>query len=314
MITDARAVPLDAYEQELLERLVSAHADQRRRAAAAVRAPRLRRRLQGRLLAVTLASLVTAGGALAAVSLLAGSSPPVRLPGGTDLCPANYGYVADVSTKLVYPPNYPGRQLPERGDIRCFASAQDARADGYRFAPAPAGITRVGSVYLATTPADVRRTCARAQQLVHAVVYCPGRLPTPWIHPAINWDCPTADCGAPLLSLTGSFDAPDAYAGPAPGVGNVTISEATAAQQRTFPYLFGCLGATAHLTSRTLFRGHRAAWYRCALWGGSPSSMLEWHFGEEAYAITADGPPGLRRRLVLYLATHLVEQGRRHGS
>ena len=36
--------------------------------------------------------------------------------------------------------------------------------------------------------------------------------------------------------------------------------------------------------------------------------MLEWHFGKEAYAITADGPPVLRRRLVLYIAAHVVEQ------
>lgn len=314
MITDARDLPLDEYEQELLERLLQAHADAGRSTAVPARARRLRRRVKGRVLAVALATLATAGGALAAVSLLAGSSPPVRLPGGTDLCPSNYAYVADVRTKLVYPPNYPG--FPESGDIRCFASAQNARADGYRFAPAPAGDTRVGVVYLGTTPADVRRTCARAQRLVHAVVYCPGRLPTPWIHPAINWDCPTANCFASLLSLTGSFDVPQSYVGSAPGVGDATIWEATAGQQRAFPYLIGCLSTSARLVSRTRFRGHPAAWYRCSgsVFGGSPSSMLEWHFGKEAYGITADGPPGLRRRLVLYLATHLVRQGRRPGS
>lgn len=306
MITDARDIPLDEFEQELLERLLRAHAEPGRQAAL-TRAPRVWRRLQGRVLAVAVVLLATAGGAVAAVSLL-GSSPPVRLPGGTDLCPSNYAYVADVSTRLVYPPNYPGHQFPDHGDIRCFLSAQDARAGGYRFAPTPSGDTRIGAVYLGATPADVRRTCARAQRLIRAVVYCPSRLPTPWIHPAINWDCPTADCFAPLLSLTGSFNVPASYVGSAPGVGEVTIAEASAGQQRGFPYLFGCLGRSTRLVSRTLFRGHPAAWYQCALWGGSLSSMLEWHFGKETYAITADGAPALRRRLVLYIAEHVVAQ------
>ena len=62
----------------------------------------------GRVVAVVLAVLIATTGAAAAVSLSGGSSPPVRLPGGSGLCPVSYPYVADTSQKLAYPPNYPG--------------------------------------------------------------------------------------------------------------------------------------------------------------------------------------------------------------
>jgi hypothetical protein len=307
--TDCRDVPLDEFEQEMLDGLLRAQADLGRQAVPMTRRSRTRRRWRVRMVAVALASLVTAGGAFAAVSLLVGSSPPVRLPGGKDLCPLGYAYVANLNTKLLYPPNYPGRQFPESGDIRCLVSAQAGRQAGYRMAPAPSGDTQIGPLYLAATPADVRSTCAAAQRQTRAIVYCPSRLPTPWLHPVINWDCPTSACSIPLLSLTGSFTAPSSYVGSAPGIGEATIWEASARQRRLYPYVVGCLAATPRLVNVTVFRGHPAAWYQCSIFGRSPSSMLEWHVGQQSYGITADGPADLRRRLILYIAAHLVAAG-----
>jgi hypothetical protein len=36
--------------------------------------------------------------------------------------------------------------------------------------------------------------------------------------------------------------------------------------------------------------------------------MLEWHIGQESYGITADDSGGLRRRLIEYIAAHLISE------
>jgi hypothetical protein len=313
--SDAEDIPLDEFEQEMLERLQRAHASRAQHtipennAASENAFTRLRSRVewrwQRRAVGVGLVALVAASGALAAVSVFSVSTSPVRLYGGSALCPVDYDVVAQVSSKLFYPPNYPGHQFAE-GDVRCFASAQYARQAGFRLAPVPDGDTRVGSVYFAPTPVSVRRTCQRAALELRARVYCPGELPTPWLHPLINWDCPTHDCSIPLLSLTGSFNAPDSFTGSAPGIGEAMIWEASTSQQRAFPYvIFGC-SSEADVVSRTRFRGHPAAWYKCAIWGRSTGNMLKWHIGKLAYAISADGPAGARQAIVTFIAKHLV--------
>jgi hypothetical protein len=267
------------------------------------------RRVPRRVLGVLAVTLLAASGAIAADSLLRGSSPPVHLYGGKDLCPVAYDVAADVRTHLFYPPNYPGYEFSE-GDVRCFSSARYAREAGFRVAPVPRGDERVGPIYFARTPASVQRTCQTAQREVKAVVYCPTRLPTPWVHPVVNWDCPTFDCGIPLLSLSGSFAGPGDYTGSVPGIGEVTIWSASARQRHDYPYvLFECFSRKI-LVGRTSFRGHPAAWYRCSIFGASTSSILDWRIGTQFYEVTADGPASLRRAIVSYIAAHLVA-GRR---
>jgi hypothetical protein len=317
MNRDAREVPLDQFEQEMLERLLSSHDERlraaRHRVAAGIPTRPLRewvgRRLQRRVLMVMAVALLAASGSIAAESLLRGSSPPVRLYGGNDLCPMGYDVAADVRTRLFYPPNYPGYEFSE-GKTRCFSSAQYAREAGYRLAPIPHGDELVGPIYFARTPAAVQRTCQTAQREIKAVVYCPTRLPTPWVYPLLNGDCPTSDCGIPLLSLSGSFAGPGYYTGSAPGLGDVTIWSASASQRHDFPYvLFECFSRKV-LVGRTSFRGHPAAWYRCSVFGSTMSSILDWRIGRQFYEITADGPARLRRAIVSYIAAHLVAERR----
>lgn len=213
----------------------------------------------------------------------------------------------DTSQKLFHPPNYPGLQPRKAGVTRCLASAQAARAAGHELAPPPAGVTTLGPLYLGPAPARVRRTCQAAQRLTHAGLYCPGRLPTPWL--TLGTDCPTAACSAgALLSIGGSFAVPPAYIRDFPqGTGTVTMWEAPDRQLRRGGVPYGCGGALpnaqARLINHTSFRGHSATWYRCP--GGGPV-MLEWHIDRESYGITADGPAALRRRLVRYIAKHLL--------
>lgn len=248
------------------------------------------------------------GTAAASVSLSGGSSPPVRLPGGGGLCPVSYPYDADASVKLVYPPAYPA-SAPAKGRVtRCFASVRVARAAGYTVAPPPAGDTRLGGLYMAPVPAGVSRTCQAAQRVAHAVIYCPSRLPAGWKAGVMNPDCPAAGCDAPLLSVSGSFPAPAAYIGMNPGVGDATIWAGSARQLRNYPVPVGC-GFAAHPTpmGHGSFRGHPAAWHECSIFGNSTSSVLEWQIGRESYGITADGPAGIRRRLVEYIAAHLIQ-------
>ena len=188
--------------------------------------------------------------------------------------------------------------------MRCFASPRDTRAAGYVIASAPIGDTMLGGLYLAPTPAAVRHLCQAAASLTHAVVYCPGRLPVPWLRggPA----CSLAGCS--MLSFSGSFTAPASYVGSSAGIGDLTIWEGSARQLRVYvPYLAGCgFGAHPRPIGHTTFRGRPAAWYRCMISAQGAGSLLEWRIGRLSYGITADGPAGLRRRLVEYIAAHLV--------
>lgn len=317
MTVDARDVPLDEFERELLERLLQEHASRAARpsldrtnrvacTAAEKASPVLRWR--HRLLGVIAVALIATSSALAAVSLFGGSTAPVHLYGGRDLCPADYDVAGQVSSKLFYPPNYPRHELAQ-GDVRCFASEQYAREAGYRLAPVPSGYKTVGPIYFARTPPAVTRTCRTAQDETRAVIYCPTLLPTPWVHPLINWDCPTADCGVPLLSLSGSFNAPNSFVGSLPGEGEVTIWSATGAQQRAYPYVLFACDTPSRLLGHTQFRGHSATWLRCSIFGNL-STVLRWHIGKQTYQISADGPPQLRRALVSYIAAHLVAEHR----
>jgi hypothetical protein len=38
--------------------------------------------------------------------------------------------------------------------------------------------------------------------------------------------------------------------------------------------------------------------------------VLRWHSGKQAYQISADGPPTVRRALVRYIAAHLIAERR----
>lgn len=314
--TERRAAVLEQTHQDaLLEDIISdptraplftSSARDTRLAAALRRGNRSRYR---HLIAVGVVLAVAATGAAAAViSLAEGSSPPVRLPGGSGLCPLGYPYAAEADQRLVYPPNYPGRPAASAHVTSCFDSAQDARNAGYRIPPPPAGDTTLGPLYIASTPPAVRRECRGAQRQTHAAIYCPSRLPTQWLTGA-NPDCPSAGCFAPLLSITGSFADPSSTSPPSPGESNASIWAASASQLRHYPVPIGCGAARpnydARLISRTSFRGHKAAWYECT--GGEPL-MLEWHLGQESYGITADDSGGLRRRLIEYIAAHLVSE------
>jgi len=293
----------DASFEELWRRFEDASAARshaRRRGSATVARLATRPRLVGLLLVV----LVAAASAGAAVSLSGGRAVPVRVPGGSSLCPAGYEYVAYASLGLFYPPNYPD-SLP-RGSTAtgCYASPHDAHAAGYRIAPTPRGDRRLGPLYLAPASAGVRRTC-RAARRRGVPVFCPRVLPAPWLDPinAVNPDCPSAGCGAPLLSLWGCFSAPSSFVGSAPGVGEVTVSAVPRRWQRLYSYEFGC--RSARPLSTTVFRGHPATWYACSIFGSATSSVLEWRIGTVQYEVSADGPADLRRRLVTYIAAHL---------
>lgn len=276
-----------------------------------------------RVVVALLAALLLASGAAAAISLTAGSAPPVRLANGSGLCTESYPYVADTAQKLVYPPNYPGLQPRKARITRCFASVRDARTDGYTLAPPPAADTTLGGVYIAPAPAAVRRTCQAALPLIHRVMYCPSRLPAPWGASNVGLpSCPSAGCVGSLVAISGSFTAPLSYVGSAAGIGDVamwavptswvfpTAPDGGPAYFRAGPtYLPAvyCAGFRAGLVSQTSFRGHPAAWYggsHCL--NGNAASTLSWRIGRESYAIAADGPANLRRRLVEYIAAHLV--------
>jgi hypothetical protein len=257
-----------------------------------------------RTISAVVVALVAASGA-AAVTLTRGSSPPVAIY-GMQLCPPSYPYVAaSAPNRLVYPSDYPQRPIPESRGVTCFASLTDALDAGYGIAPTPAGDTKLETLYMQPAPRSVRSVCQRAEHELDATVYCPTRLPAPWVTPALEYECPTEGCGVPLLSLSGSFTAPDSYVGSAPGIGEVTIWQATHRQQRLYPYLVGCLGNRVRLIRHTTFRGNPGGWYDCSIFGGSTSSMLQWRHGNESYGVSADGPPALRQRVVEYIASHM---------
>lgn len=263
-----------------------------------------RLRVRSRTLVALLTVLVAAGGAAAAVSL-SSRSVPVRTPDGGVLCPAGYGYLAYARLQVFYAPNYP-RALP--GNARgtsCYASPQDAVAAGYRLAATPAGDALIDGIYFAPASAVVRSVCRSAQRVMKATVYCPSLLPAPWIDPpalGANPDCPSAGCSLPFLSISGGFTAPNSYVGEFPGVGEVSILEVPSKQARWYPYLLGCT-SSGPPRRPTLLDGHPAEWHTC-----DAQALLEWNIGQTLYGISANGPPDQRRRVVRYIANHLVRE------
>jgi hypothetical protein len=259
-----------------------------------------------------LAILVVAATATAAVTLTSDRTAPV-LAGKHALCPEGFNYLANTTTKLVYPPNYPGA-LPQGGHTTCFATVRAARNSGYSPAPDPHGYWTLGSLYLEPVPATIHKTCENAARLTRHLVYCPTRLPAPWTGAAAP-DCPTAACSARLLSLSGAFSTVGTSES-SPGDGAAGIWAAPVSQAAMQPYLVGCwrgYGANralpAHPLSRTRFRGHPAAWYRCEIpvITSSPNdTALQWRIGNWTYGVAAGGAGGLGRRLVTYIVAHLV--------
>jgi hypothetical protein len=264
-----------------------------------------RLRTRPRSLGIVVGVLVAAASAAAAVSLSGGRAIPVRLPGGGSVCPFGFEYAAYASLGVVYPPNLPGAPPRRAKATSCYGSPRDAQAAGYRLASTPRGDQRLGPLYLAPASAFVRARCRAAQHLGVAA-FCPRLLPAPWTNPsdAINADCPSAGCTAPLLSIWGEFTAPTSYSGSAPGVGEVTVWAASRKQQHLYPYLVGC--ATTKPVSRTTFRGHPATWSECQIFGNATSSVLKWTIGNVQYGISANGPAKLRQQLVRDIATHLL--------
>jgi hypothetical protein len=261
---------------------------------------RLRVRHPHALVAVV-ACISIAGPALAAaVSLSGGHTASIPLPRGGALCPVGYEYLAYASLKRVYPPNYPGALPRNARGTSCYVSEQAAQTDGYATAPTPVGDTRLGPLYVAGVSAGVRGTCQRARRLITVAVYCPRRLPVPWIGSNGN-DCPRTQC--PLLRITGTFRAPSSYVGSAPGEGEMTVWAASAKQQAV--YDLGCLPG-ARPISHAVLDGRAATWYECPILADITSAVLEWRVGSEVYGITASGPADLSRRLVEYVAAHLT--------
>jgi hypothetical protein len=277
---------------------------------------RLLGRLRSRLGVAVVVGLVAASAAAAAVTLSAGSSAPVRLYGGDVLCSVGSPYLTSAGTGFVYPPNYPG--LIPRGarGADCYATEQDALRAGYSVAPTPAGDVRLGPLYLGPASAVVDRVCHGAASVMNVVVFCPRVLPKPWLDPVggMNSDCPSKGCGVPLLSITGSFAAPNSYAGSQPGEGDVTIWAVSSKQRRFYLYLVGCPSSRPLSRSRTTFRGYSATWRTCPIFGvgGSTGAVLSWRVGDEDYGVSADGPANLSRRLVGYIAAHLVREPPAH--
>ena len=100
-------------------------------------------------------------------------------------------YVAYDAGRRFYPPAYPG-PLPEGRPDRCFPTAEDAAAAGFRVAPPPPGWVVVEGVYLG--PVDLTAGCRRGAARVGFAVPCPTLLPHP--SPGAPATCPSANRAA----------------------------------------------------------------------------------------------------------------------
>jgi len=117
------------------------------------------------------------------------------------------------------------------------------------------------------------------------------------------------------LSLSGAFTTVGTPAD-TPGDGDASVWAAPIGEASSQPYLVGCwrgYGANRVLPprplSRTSFRGHPAAWYRCdvpIIVSGPNDAAFQWRIGGWTYGVAAGGAPGLQRRLAAYMAAHLV--------
>ena len=100
---------------------------------------------------------------------------PLALGGGSFLCPSGYQYAAYERPHQFYPPNHPSHPGLAVRPVKCFATAENALADGYVLPPPPAGAELVNGVYL--VPVDLARKCRAAARQLGFAVPCPTSLP-----------------------------------------------------------------------------------------------------------------------------------------
>lgn len=73
-----------------------------------------------------------------------------------------------------YPPGHPAGPPPVRRPVRCYATAAQAAAAGYREGPLPPGALERGGVYLAPVAAGLLGRCRQAASRLGFAVIRPG--------------------------------------------------------------------------------------------------------------------------------------------
>jgi hypothetical protein len=102
-----------------------------------------------------------------------------------------------------YPPGHPASPPLTRRPVRCFATAAQAVAAGYREGPLPPGTLELGGVYLAPVDPGLLGRCRQAARRLGFAVPCPRLLPTEQPGPPGVTACmkPISDC----TPLAGTF-------------------------------------------------------------------------------------------------------------
>lgn len=160
----------------------------------------------------------------------------------------------------------------------------------------------VNGVRLVRAPAEVHRACLRASRRLHAVIYCPTRVPPKWGTQMLV----CAGCNG-TFSATGSFQGPRGYVGApdSPGWGHFTV---WAEPHRLIRQWFvGC--PHGRIFGHIRMRGLEMTWSTCPSGSELDSGhvLLEWSKDGWEYALSLHSNTPTNRQLLRVMAEHVIE-------
>jgi hypothetical protein len=245
---------------------------------------------------------------------------PIGYPGFW-ICPQDAGITAYLPSRLYY--SSVSFIAPDYGirPSRCFHTAADAEANGFKPAPGPPGSQVVAGVYLLPTGHDDVGACHRAARRLGFVVPCPGLLPAGL---SLVSGCPTEDRqdlgGGKECAYIGEqfrqfvfesrFDAAAGYEGVGPMVGHLFIAavRSTTPMGGSVPISVSCRGDTGvDVEPGPVILGEAAVWVTCPDGSGQDSGhiVLAWSIRDVAYEVSLHGHNQTNRDIDLLIASHL---------
>jgi hypothetical protein len=217
---------------------------------------------------------------------------PERIGASGWSCPS--GQEVTALGDVYYPPTHPERPLLRPRPDRCFATASQAEAAGYRPVSPPAGGTVLAGIYLVQSDEMLARECDAAARRARLVVACPGLVPG---HAgAVSLFA----AGRDEVILQGGFSGPVGYEGIGTGpTGHLWVMSA---RPERAPDSQSCSEPTP--AGRTMVRGAPARWLTCPEGSelNSGHVVLVWIEDEVSYAISLHGANPTNRRLARLLA------------
>jgi hypothetical protein len=254
-----------------------------------------------------------------------GSAP--HAIGNTWACPPvwNKAY----QSRYFYPSYHPAPPSLQTKPTRCYRTDAEARAAGYKLAPAPPGTAVIDGVYLVPASSLVKSSCQAAATQLRIAIPCPTLLPTDVEDLLCSPSSVCTDTGTfvTLIAFPIRRDFPGALGDPsaaaragfvALGQGQLSLIAAPLSsrdgqlmEDLQLSASGGLqLGPPANLcvrgNSRPTVMQRPALWTTCGGSDGPSATYLTWVIDQAIYSVSSPGQASANQRLVQFFASKLT--------